>query len=317
MKKLVAHGAHSKWEVRREVANAAAFSRHEAFQAVLAKLAGDDNHLVRQAAQHASARRRDWAGAQALGKQHVEHINSTLDDIEARFGPRGRAAVKRAADEIANIYSRELYHEVIKLISPLAASTERLHQMLQKEKRSKALAKEAQRIGERVARLQAVIGAMRVYTAQPKLDFRTESLAAVLEESAALAPHAIHTHCDEGAIAELDRTRMVQALVNLLHNAIESYEGEVGPVRLVAIDDGPRVIIRVEDEGAGMSEEVLRDAVTLFSTSKNEGTGFGLPLAIKIVEGEHNGQLSLESEEGKGTRVIVVLPKRQPRGSPS
>ena len=47
-----------------------------------------------------------------------------------------------------------------------------------------------------------------------------------------------------------------------------------------------------------MSEEAQRDALTLFATSKPNGTGFGLPLAVKIVESEHGGRLTLESNEG-------------------
>jgi HEAT repeat protein len=113
--KLAVLGNHKKWEVRRAIANAAAHVPHPIFEGVLAKLALDDNSRVRQAAEQAALRRRDSRHASTLGKQHEERINSTLDDIEARFGAKGRDAVKRAAEHIANTFARELYHEVIKL----------------------------------------------------------------------------------------------------------------------------------------------------------------------------------------------------------
>ena len=148
--KLVALASHTKWEVRRAVANVASHAPHPIFESVLAKLALDDNSRVRQAAEHAALRRRDSRHASTLGKQHEDRINSMLDDIEARFGSKGRDAVKRAAEQIANTFARELYHEVIKLLSPLAASADRLRAQLSAANvPAEALAEEADRIGRR------------------------------------------------------------------------------------------------------------------------------------------------------------------------
>jgi signal transduction histidine kinase len=61
-----------------------------------------------------------------------------------------------------------------------------------------------------------------------------------------------------------------------------------------------------------MSAEAQRDALTLFATSKPNGTGFGLPLAVKIVESEHGGRLSIDSLKGSGTIVRIVIPKHRP-----
>jgi signal transduction histidine kinase len=63
----------------------------------------------------------------------------------------------------------------------------------------------------------------------------------------------------------------------------------------------------IEDFGCGMSEEALADAVTLFATNKPNGTGFGLPLAVKIVESEHGGQVQLQSRQGHGTTVRITI----------
>ena len=62
-----------------------------------------------------------------------------------------------------------------------------------------------------------------------------------------------------------------------------------------------------------MTEEARRDAVKLFATSKSKkgGTGFGLPLAVKVVEAEHDGRLVLEAREGGGTVVTITLPRRR------
>ena len=318
---LVSLAGHPKWEVRRAVAQVAAQTLHGDFEPALARLATDDNSRVRQAADAAALRRRDWANASALGRQHEDHINATLDDIEARFGPRGRAAVKRASEQIVNTFARELYHEVIKLLSPLAASADRLRTRLADDTATRAdLVDEAIRIERRTAHLRAVLDGMRSYTAQPRLVFAVENVKDVIDETVALvrdhqrAPR-IEVHADDAITAEVSRPRLVQALMNLLVNAQESYAGlEVAlPIVVRAVQEHARVVISIEDAGCGMNEEVLADAPVLFATSKPTGTGFGLPLAIKIVEAEHDGRLTLTSTKGRGTVATVTLPVRRQR----
>ena len=80
------------------------------------------------------------------------------------------------------------------------------------------------------------------------------------------------------------------------------------PIRVTAQLHEGLVAIAVEDSGCGMSAEAQRDALTLFATSKPHGTGFGLPLAVKIIESEHGGRLSIESAKGRGTIIRIVIP---------
>lgn len=323
--KLTSLASHSKWEVRRGIANIASQVHHPAFERALMTLVTDDNTRVRQAAENAALRRRDWQNASTLGKQHEDRINSTLDDIEVRFGRRGREAVKRASEQIANTFARELYHEVIKLLSPLAMSADRLQTRLANESTKREdLIDEAARIAHRVTRLRAVIDGMRAYTAQPKLTFAWEPLKDVIEESVALVREAemdtkcqppIEVRVEASVSGEVSRARLVQALTNILANAIESYDGldVQSPIVVRAEAEEGRVVISVEDSGCGMSAEVLSDAIVLFATSKEGGTGFGLPLAVKIVESEHAGRLNLESVKGRGTIVRVTIPAQRHR----
>jgi signal transduction histidine kinase len=316
--KLVALAHHPKWEIRRAVANAAGQAAHPAFETMLAKLLLDDNGRVRQAAQQAALRRRDSRNASSLGKQHAERINSTLDDIEARYGLRGREAVKRAAEQIANTFARELYHEIIRLLSPLAMSAERLRTQLSANEVSHGvLREEADRIGHRVTHLRAVLNSMRAYTEQPSLKFTPEVLRELLEEAAALTRTtgkdgggpSINIHVPPDMIVEVSRARLVQALTNVLENAVESYDGLESrkPIEVRADAQEGLVTVIIEDSGCGMSAEALADAVTLFATSKPNGTGFGLPLAVKILESEHGGRVELQSRKDSGTTVRLTF----------
>jgi signal transduction histidine kinase len=315
---------HSKWEIRRAVAHVAAQALHASFDDALARLAVDDNARVRQAATSAALRRRDWQNASALGRQHEDRINTTLDDIEARFGLRGRTAVRRASEQIADIFARELYHEVIKLLTPLAMSADRLRTQLSNESAPRAdLATEAARIGGRVAHLRAVLDGMRAYTAQPQLAFASALLRDIIEEavlsvresgSGTSRQPSIAIDADGAVVADVSRVRLAQALTNVLRNAVESYQGleTLNAIVVRGKADEEQIVILVEDSGCGMSPEDLADATLLFATNKENGTGFGLPLAIKIVESEHRGRLSLESTKGRGTIVRIVIPSHRP-----
>jgi signal transduction histidine kinase len=97
----------------------------------------------------------------------------------------------------------------------------------------------------------------------------------------------------------------------VLLNAIESYKDvdSLKPIEIRAEAKDGLVTIKIEDSGCGMSAEAQQDALTLFATSKPNGTGFGLPLAIKIVESEHGGRLSIQSVKGRGTIVRIIIPK--------
>jgi len=318
---LVLLAEHRKWEVRRAIANLASRTNHPSFEPVLARFVSDDNALVREAARRAALRRRDWQNASAFGKQHEERINATLDDIQTRFGLRGREAVKRASEQIADTFARELYHEMIKLLAPVATSAERLRARLADPSvERKALTDDATVIGRRVVHLKAVLDAMRAFTAIPRLAFAVEDVTDVVSEAiaivreggaGALLPTSV---VGEGGSAEVCRSRVVQALTNVLRNATESYDGIAAPRAIrVSVDSGNgSVTITVQDFGCGMSEEVAADASVLFTTSKPNGTGFGLPLATKIVETEHGGRLSITSRKGDGTVVRIVFPMHGP-----
>jgi signal transduction histidine kinase len=110
-------------------------------------------------------------------------------------------------------------------------------------------------------------------------------------------------------VAEIARPRLVQALTNVLENAIDSYEGVevLQPVVVRVERPGGRVTIVVEDRGCGMSAEAQADAIKLFATNKPNGTGFGLPLVVKIVESEHGGRVELDSQQGRGTTVRITI----------
>ncbi|MBF0583419.1 MAG: HAMP domain-containing histidine kinase, partial [Magnetococcales bacterium] len=119
---------------------------------------------------------------------------------------------------------------------------------------------------------------------------------------------------DPSITLDANRHLLLQALTNIIQNSVDAYAG-THCLPIIAITahehNGSRVQVIISDQGCGMSEEAVNDAFQLFATSKPHGTGFGLTIAKKIIESDHNGTVYLESVKGKGTTVTIVLPKEQ------
>jgi signal transduction histidine kinase len=111
--------------------------------------------------------------------------------------------------------------------------------------------------------------------------------------------------------AWVDGFQLKQALLNLLLNALQATPpGGHVVVRTSGGED--RLVLAISDDGEGMSSETCGKAFTPFFTTREEGTGLGLPLVRRIAE-QHQGTIEISSVEGQGTTVTMVFPA--PTGS--
>jgi two-component system NtrC family sensor kinase len=97
-----------------------------------------------------------------------------------------------------------------------------------------------------------------------------------------------------------------QALLNLLLNAIQVLGGH-GQVTLSAERGDGQLLLRVEDDGPGFPEEMLRLGVRPFATGRVGGTGLGLTMVRRFTR-DHDGELQLANREPRGARVTLRLP---------
>jgi two-component system NtrC family sensor kinase len=111
-----------------------------------------------------------------------------------------------------------------------------------------------------------------------------------------------------------DSLKIQQVLLNLVSNAIDSMEtSDVKELRICLESSGGKTLIRVEDTGCGIPAEHLSRIYDPFFTSKSvgKGTGLGLSVSYGIVK-DHKGDISCESEPGRGTRFTITLPENAP-----
>jgi two-component system NtrC family sensor kinase len=108
----------------------------------------------------------------------------------------------------------------------------------------------------------------------------------------------------------VDPHQMEQVLLNLVINAIDAMPqgGELDvSSELNGSVDNPKAIIRIRDSGIGIPENQLRSVFDPFYSTKEGGTGLGLPISLGIVE-SHGGELRIKSTEGQGTEAVIELP---------
>ena len=104
----------------------------------------------------------------------------------------------------------------------------------------------------------------------------------------------------------VNTTRIEQILVNLIVNATQAME-RGGKLMIAAHTIGGRVSVEVSDTGVGISPELLPRICEPFFTTREDGTGLGLPVVREIVE-SYGGKLEVESTLGVGTTFRFDLP---------
>ena len=105
-----------------------------------------------------------------------------------------------------------------------------------------------------------------------------------------------------------DAGQMQQVLINLLKNAVEAGGAARGDHAVDRARSRPAAFeIRVEDRGKGMRDDVMKNALLPFFSTKPSGSGLGLPLCREIVEA-HGGTLSIRPRAGGGISVVCLIP---------
>lgn len=102
--------------------------------------------------------------------------------------------------------------------------------------------------------------------------------------------------------------RLHQVFLNILTNAIHAIS-DVGVIRITTLVTGPDCLVKISDNGCGISNENISKLTDPFFTTKEpgKGTGLGLSITSKIVK-DYKGTITFDSKEGEGTTVTITLP---------
>jgi signal transduction histidine kinase len=112
-----------------------------------------------------------------------------------------------------------------------------------------------------------------------------------------------------GAVLQADPDQLEQVFINLFLNASDAMDGR-GEIKVSIRASDDAVVAVVTDTGKGMPKDALDKIFEPFFTTKDKGTGLGLAIVFNIIK-KHHGEITVASEEGKGTMFTITLPVRQ------
>lgn len=203
-------------------------------------------------------------------------------------------------------------HEVRNPLTTIGGMARRLHDH-ETDPQHRAY---AERIMISVVRLERMMQRIDDYKAVLTSTLKPGSLNAVVtsavEEARGIIGEsgkhiAIETHLmPDAPSVDIDAVNMRTAIVNILQNSIDAIEkdGRITVKTFPALDQS--IILKIADTGCGMSLEEQRNIFSPFHTSKIQGAGLGLTISFRVVQ-DHGGEITVESEPGAGTTVLVSL----------
>ncbi len=223
--------------------------------------------------------------------------------------------------------ARRIAHEIKNPLTPIKLSADRIYR-----KFGPALGDDSEKleamtgvIVRQTDDLRRIVDEFSKFARMPQAEKRPGSLTDLIQDvvslqNTALAKIDVTSHLpDESTEFLFDQTMMRQALTNLVKNAGEAIEMRMqtqplpkGAVDVVLKVENADAVLTISDNGVGLPE----DRAKLFEpyvTHRDEGTGLGLPIVVKIIE-EHGGSLTLEdrwtldNQKTQGAVARVVLP---------
>jgi len=198
---------------------------------------------------------------------------------------------------------RDIYLIIESIRNAAAKASEIIKNMLQfsRKSESKKVSYDIAKIIEEVLEL-----AYNDYNLKKRYDFRSIHISVDIEKNLPLI--------------WLTVTEIQQVLFNILQNAAQAFKQENIPSKIYEINIGVKkitdlLVISIEDNGPGMTDEVKSRIFEPFFTTKDvgEGTGLGLSVSYMIIKNNHGGTISVESEKGKGTTFLIKIPYKEKR----
>ena len=226
--------------------------------------------------------------------------------------------------------ARRIAHEIKNPLTPIKLSAERINRKFGKvltDEQKESLEQLTGVVIRQTDDLRRIVDEFSKFARMPEPQTRQEDVSSLLREAILLQEAGqpdvrFETEMHDGEIwADLDATMISQALTNLIKNAGEAIEslqekgapeGHVPTIRVTSEIGETDVTIRIADNGIGLPEDRSR-LFEPYVTTREKGTGLGLPIVKKIIE-EHGGTLALEDappfEDGAhaGAMAVIRLP---------
>ena len=212
--------------------------------------------------------------------------------------------------------AKQIAHEIKNPLTPMKLNVQQLEKSWKDGKPGfeKKLEKFTRNQIEYIDNLSSIATAFSNFARMPKADpvhvDLLEQIKTTLELFRNSGNVSFRVTCSRASkiVVFADREHLNSLFSNLVKNAIQAIPHDREGMIKISIDlAGDRVIVRVADNGTGIPEEMKPRLFTPYFTTKSSGSGLGLSIVKRLVEGM-GGEIDFESEQGAGTVFIISLP---------
>jgi two-component system NtrC family sensor kinase len=238
----------------------------------------------------------------------------TFNDMEEQLAQREKELIQSKKLAAIGTLASGVAHELNNPLNNIYTTSQRL--MKKSEDCPPFIKKSLNDIFSETMRVKKIVGDLLEFARGRDPHFRPIELGALISgvsrrlgDSVKTGAVSFSLSLNPGeVVVDADQELLEQVFINLFTNAVEAMSG-AGSLA-VTVDGGRgEVVIKVSDSGQGMPAETVEKIFEPFYSTKNKGTGLGLAIVFNIIQ-KHNGRITAESEEGRGTTLTIVLPKR-------
>jgi nitrogen fixation/metabolism regulation signal transduction histidine kinase len=243
-----------------------------------------------------------------LPQNKVNNYVLMIDDITMMIQAQRNAAWSEVA--------RRLAHEIKNPLTPIQLSAERIkHKLGSKLNKddTEILDKAVSTIVNQVDAMKTMVNEFSEYARAPKLNLESTDINETIIEISHLFENSgikITTNLLKGLPKiKVDANMMRQVLINLIQNAQDAMVNNTKKpsIKINTNKYKNYLILSIEDNGPGFSEDILKKAFEPYVTTKSHGTGLGLAIVKKIIE-EHEGIIVIENIKSGGAHINIQLP---------
>jgi signal transduction histidine kinase len=240
----------------------------------------------------------------------IEAYNQMVDKLETST----KRLIKMEKESAWGEMARQVAHEIKNPLTPMRLTIEHFIQTYNPDNpdNEEKIKQFGEMLLEQIDALNKIAQSFSDYTKISDLTLEYDNIVDTVRNAVMLFPNRVKLESAENEIyTYFDKTRIKQALINIIRNAIQAAkEDEELQVVVKVYRLQSKVFIEVIDNGTGISDDVLERIFEPRFTTKSSGTGLGLSIVKKIIE-SHQGDILIETNHGVGTKFILILPIKE------
>lgn len=243
-------------------------------------------------------------------KRHQNHLEHLVAERTAELQGLQEEMIRRerltALGKMANVISQELRTP----LSTISNSIFILNESFREKK--VGIERSLERVNRAIRRCYNIVDEFKIFTQTDDIEKCPTEIDAwlnrILDKLSEKKGVPIVRELNSGVTLDINRERIRRAIVNVIENAWQA--GQTRNANRIFIRSQlafNRLEIEIEDRGVGIKRKDLEEVLKPLFSTKSFGLGLGLPTTRQIVE-QHGGGISIDSEEKRGTKVLLWLP---------